>query len=259
MSEFWMFAIIGFLAQLIDGSLGMGYGMISSASLLLAGVSPAHASAATHAAKLFTSSTSAVSHMVHRNVDRRIFIRLCVFGSIGGVFGAYAITQINGPGIRPYVMAYLALIGVLIVYRSFRGDASDGRSPVHAEAPSVIGAAGGFADGIGGGGWGPVTTTSLIGTHHNPRYTVGSVNASEAIVTLAIILAFVVTHLTGVWNEAKSMWDLLVPVAGLIAGGVPAAAIAGYLPRIVNTRKLSAAVGVLIIFLAGHQLINVLH
>jgi uncharacterized protein len=253
--EFWIFAVIGFLAQLIDGSLGMGYGMISSASLLMAGVSPAHASAATHAAKLFTSTTSAVSHIVHGNVDWRIFRRLCIFGSIGGVIGAFVITQLSGSAIRPYVMAYLGLIGILIVYRAFTTDPTEKREPKYAEAPSVIGAAGGFADGIGGGGWGPVTTTSLIGTNHNPRFTVGSVNASEAVITLAIILSFLLSHLTGVWQESKSWGELLTPVAGLVVGGVPAAAIAGYLPRIVNTRKLAAAVGVLIICIAGQQLL----
>jgi uncharacterized protein len=255
LEEFWIFAAIGFLAQLIDGSLGMGYGMISSASLLIAGVSPAHASAATHAAKMFTSTTSAVSHIMHGNVDWAIFRRLCIFGSIGGAIGAFAITQVNGSSIRPYVMTYLGLIGVLIIYRAITTNPAEIQKPKFKEAPSVIGAAGGFADGIGGGGWGPVTTSSLISTHHNPRFTVGSVNAAESIVTLAIILSFAISHLSGAWVDAGSLTELLTPVAGLIVGGVPAAAIAGYLPRIVNTRKLAVAVGFLIICIAGQQLL----
>jgi uncharacterized protein len=259
MTEFWVFALIGFLAQLIDGSLGMGYGMISSVSLLFAGVPPAYASAATHAAKLFTSTTSAISHFTLGNVDHRIFWRLALFGSIGGVIGAFAITQFNGATIKPYVMGYLALIGLLIIYRSFRNDIDEKRPPTHPEAPSVIGTVGGFVDGIGGGGWGPVTTTSLLGTHHQPRHTVGSVNASEAVITAAIIVSFVVTHLTGAWKEAESFWSLLTPVAGLIVGGVPAAAVAGYLPRIVNARKMSAAVGALVLCIAGQQLYAAMH
>lgn len=258
MQEFLIFVVIGFLAQLIDGSLGMGYGMISSMSLLLTGVPPAYASAATHAAKLFTSTTSAISHAVHGNVDRRIFTRLAVLGSIGGVIGAFVITQIDGKAIRPYIMVYLALIGTLIVYRAFNNANSELARETHPEAPSMIGAAGGFVDGVGGGGWGPVTTTSLLVTHHNPRMTVGSVNASEAVITLAIILAFLVTHLSGAWRDAGSIWSLATPVAGLVVGGVPAAMIAGYLPKLVNARKLSAAVGMMIIVIAGQQLYTVL-
>ena len=230
----------------------------ASSSLLIAGVAPAYASAATHAAKLFTSSTSAVSHYALGNVDKRIFIRLAVMGSIGGVAGAFAITQLNGAAIKPYVMAYLALIGMLIVYRAFRKDQEQPAAPTKGEHASIIGAAGGFADGIGGGGWGPVTTTSLLATHHAPRTTVGSVNAAEAVVTVAIIVAFVITHLSGVWKDAGSMWSLATPVAGLVVGGIPAAVVAGYLPRMVNAKRLSAAVGVLIICIAGQQLFAML-
>jgi uncharacterized protein len=254
MNDFWIFAIIGFLAQLIDGSLGMGYGMISSSALLVAGVPPAFASAATHAAKLFTSTTSAISHYTLGNVDRRIFMRLALMGSVGGVLGAFLITQVNGAAVKPYVMAYLALIGVLIIYRSFSAVDDVKKHPQHAELPSLIGAAGGFADGIGGGGWGPVTTTSLLATHHDPRLTVGSVNASEAVITFSIILAFILTHITGVWRDAGDLGTLVMPVAGLIAGGVPAAIFAGYLPQMVNARKLSAAVGLMVIAVAGQQL-----
>jgi uncharacterized membrane protein YfcA len=254
MSEFWTFAAIGFMAQLIDGSLGMGYGMISSASLLVAGVPPAYASAATHAAKLFTSTTSAISHSAMGNVDRRIFIRLSTLGSIGGIIGAYAITQFSGASIKPYIMMYLAFIGLLIIYRSFKQNDDVAKKPSHPELPSAIGLVGGFVDGVGGGGWGPVTTTSLIGTHHNPRKTVGSVNAAEAVITLAIISAFFITHLAGAWRDAESISSLFTPVLGLIVGGVPSAVVAGYLPKLVNPKKLSAAVGVLILCIAGQQL-----
>jgi uncharacterized protein len=259
MQEFLIFVVIGFLAQLIDGSLGMGYGMISSVSLLIAGVPPAYASAATHAAKLFTSTTSAISHTFHGNVDRAIFVRLALFGSFGGILGAYVITQLDGQSVKPYIMTYLAFIGLVIVYRAYRGNQGSDPRPIHREAPSAIGTVGGFVDGIGGGGWGPVTTTTLLATRHDPRMTVGSVNASEAVITTCIILAFVVTHLTGVWRDASSLWTLITPVSGLIVGGVPAAVIAGYLPKIVNARKLSAAVGVLIICIASQQLYTVLN
>jgi uncharacterized protein len=252
--EFLIFAMIGFVAQLIDGSLGMGYGMISSASLLVAGIPPALASASTHAAKLFTSSTSALSHFALGNVDRRIFWKLAILGSIGGIIGAFSITQLNGAAIKPYVMAYLACIGALIIYRALRRDHELVIAHPKSMLPGFIGAAGGFADGIGGGGWGPVTTTSLLATGHAPRFTVGSVNAAEAVVTAAIITAFAVSHFTGVWTGAGDLRGLLTPVAGLIAGGVPAALIAGYLPRRVDARRMSAAVGVLILCIAAQQL-----
>ena len=254
MHEFLIFAIIGFLAQLVDGSLGMGYGMISSASLLVAGIPPALASASTHAAKLFTSSTSALSHFALGNVDRAIFWKLAICGSIGGVVGAVSITQIDGTTIKPFIMIYLALIGALIIYRALRQQQETVLTPPKSFIPRLIGAAGGFVDGIGGGGWGPVTTTSLLATGHEPRFTVGSVNASEAVITAAIISAFAVSHLTGSWTTGGSHWELFAPVAGLIAGGVPAALIAGYLPRRIDARRMSAAVGALIVCIAAQQL-----
>ena len=259
MHEFLTFALIGFLAQLIDGSLGMGYGMISSASLLVAGIPPALASASTHAAKLFTSGTSALSHFALGNVDRGVFWKLSVFGSLGGVLGAVAITQLNGAAIKPFVMAYLACIGVLIIYRALRQQNETVIAPPKGFIPGIIGAAGGFADGIGGGGWGPVTTTSLLATGHAPRFTVGSVNASEFVITSAIIAAFAISHLSGVWTNTGDMWMLLTPVAGLIVGGVPAALIAGHLPKRVDARRMSAAVGVLIICIAVQQLWTLLN
>jgi uncharacterized protein len=252
--EFLIFALIGFLAQLIDGSLGMGYGMISSSSLLVAGVPPAHASACTHAAKLFTSGTSALSHFSMGNVDKKVFMKLAVLGSAGGVIGAFAITQLNGAAIKPFVMVYLGLIGMLIIYRALRQQKEIVFAKPNSVAPGIIGAAGGFADGIGGGGWGPVTTTSLLATGHEPRFTVGSVNASEFVITVAIIAAFAISHFAGTWTDSGGFAELVIPVAGLIAGGVPAAVIAGYLPKRVDARRMSAAVGVLIICIAAQQL-----
>ncbi len=253
MDQFFLFALIGFLAQLVDGSLGMGYGVVSSAALLGVGVPPAQASACVHAAKLFTSGTSACSHHAFGNVDRSLFIRLAVLGAIGGGIGALLVSVVPGNVVRPVVVAYLCLVGLLIVYRAWVA-----RHPVeHArrEPPArIIGAAGGFVDGVGGGGWGPVVTSSLIGSGLNPRITVGTVNAAEFVVTVAVIATFIFAGISGLWQQTGEILDHAVAVSGLVAGGVPSAILAGYLPRKINTRKFSGAIGVVVLGIGLQQL-----
>jgi uncharacterized membrane protein YfcA len=120
MEDFILFLLVGFLAQMIDGALGMAYGVISSTTLLAFGVSPAHASAAVHAAEVFTSAAAGSSHLYHRNIDWKLFWRLAPFGVLGGCTGAYVLTGIDAGTIKPLVTAYLALVGVWLVFRSFR-------------------------------------------------------------------------------------------------------------------------------------------
>ena len=120
LSEFWIFLLVGFGAQLIDGALGMGYGVISSVVLLASGVPPAHTSASVHSAKLFTTAASGMSHLFHGNVDRRLFLILAIAGSAGGIAGAFFLTQVSGKTIRPYVFGYLLIMGLLILWRCWR-------------------------------------------------------------------------------------------------------------------------------------------
>jgi uncharacterized membrane protein YfcA len=251
MVDFVVFAVVGFLAQLIDGSLGMGYGVISSVVLLSTGVPPAQTSASVHAAKLFTTATSGSAHIVHGNVDRKLLWPLVIAGVIGGIFGAILLTQVKGNTIRPFVFGYLLIIGILIIVRAMR-------PPISAEPKKQLtvplGGIGGFLDAIGGGGWGPVVTSSLIGVGAAPRYVIGSVNAAEFVVTCAVVGVFFTTLVLGVWQEGAGLMDHFVPVAGLIAGGIPAALIAARMLHLVPRKPLTYAVGLLIIVLSVYEL-----
>lgn len=250
MSEFLLFLAVGFLAQAIDGALGMAYGVISSTTLLAFGVSPAHASAAVHAAELFTTAASGSSHLVHRNIDWKLFWRLMPFGVIGGVLGAFVLTSFPGGVMKPYVTAYLALVGVYLISRSFRRIPS---KPVAATVVAPLGLGGGFLDAAGGGGWGPIVTTGLLGFGGTPRYVIGTVNASEFLITLSVSLTFLFALLTGHWEQAGELTSNLAAVGGLIVGGLLAAPLAGLFVRKIKEILLLRLVGTLIVLLAGWQ------
>lgn len=250
MEDFLLFLVVGFLAQAVDGALGMAYGVISSTTLLAFGVSPAHASAAVHTAELFTTAASGSSHLYHRNVDWRLFWRLAPFGVIGGVVGAFVLTSFPGGAIKPYVTAYLAIIGVYLIIRSFRKIPS---KPVPAAAVAPLGLSGGFLDAAGGGGWGPIVTTGLLGFGGTPRYVIGTVNASEFLITLSVSLTFLFALLSGHWEEAGALSEQLYAVIGLVVGGVLAAPLAGLFVRKLKEGVLLRLVGTLITLLAGWQ------
>ena len=249
--DFMLFAIVGFLAQLIDGALGMAYGVISSTVLLSLGVSPAYASATAHAAEVFTTAASATSHVAHRNIDWKLFWRLAPAGVVGGVLGAYLLTSVDGDMARPFVTAYLTVMGCFILYRAFRG-VSPGLDPKTLFI-APLGIVGGFADAAGGGGWGPVVTSTLVGSGGKPRYVIGTVNAAEFLLASSISAAFLFALLSGHWEEAGELVDHAWSVAGLVVGGLLAAPLAGLVVKRVPTRGLMYAVGLLVICLAGYQ------
>ncbi|PTS81529.1 hypothetical protein DBR17_09600, partial [Sphingomonas sp. HMWF008] len=153
------FILVGFAAQMVDGALGMAFGIINSTLLVVfLGVPPALASASVHAVETFTTAASGVSHVLHRNVDWRLFRRLVIPGVLGGILGAYVLSNLDGSVARPFVMTYLAAIGLYLLYRAWRGR-------VEPREPKIIeplGFAGGFLDAAGGGGWGPVVTSNLL-------------------------------------------------------------------------------------------------
>jgi uncharacterized membrane protein YfcA len=254
LNEFWIFLCVGFFAQLIDGALGMGYGVISSVVLLASGVPPAHTSASVHSAKLFTTAASGTSHLLHGNVDRRLFWFLSLAGGVGGIAGALFLTQVPGDVIRPYVFGYLLIMGVLILWRSLREGRERHVLPGSFVAP--LGGIGGFLDAVGGGGWGPVVTSSLIGAGAQPRQVVGTVNAAEFLVTCAVVAAFATSLLSGLWSEGKGLLDHLLPIAGLILGGLPSAAIAGLLVKRAPRKTMTFAVALLVIALSSYELVR---
>ncbi len=245
-----IFAFVGFVAQLVDGALGMAYGVVSTTVLLAFGVPPATASASVHAAEVFTTGTSSISHITHKNVEWRAFWFLAPAGIIGGVLGAYVLTGIDGAVTRPFIVAYLAVMGAYILTRAFKVWPS---KPISGPVTVPLGLVGGFLDAIGGGGWGPTVSSSLIGAGGAPRYVIGTVNTAEFFVTVAISAAFVVALVTGHWENAGALMDHAGAVIGLVIGGVLAAPLAGYIVKAAPARTLTFAVGVLILLLAAFQ------
>lgn len=249
--SFILFLVVGFLAQIVDGALGMAYGVVSSSVLLAFGVPPAAASASVHTAELFTTAASAGSHVWHRNVNWRLFRMLAPVGIAGGVLGTYVVTSIDGNVLKPYVATYLGLMGVYILYRAFRQVTPVDQHKIILVAP--LGAVGGFVDAVGGGGWGPVVTTGLVGAGGAPREVIGTVNTAEFFLTAAVSAAFLTALLTGHWAEAEGLMTYAWAVGGLIAGGVIAAPMAGYVTRMLPQKYLMVAVGGLISLLAIYQ------
>ncbi len=248
---FWLFLLVGVAAQMVDGALGMAYGVISTSVLLAFGVPPAAASASVHAAEVFTTGASAISHAAYKNVRWRLFLPLAVGGVIGGVAGAYLLTGVDGDAIKPFIVAWLALLGVAILYRAWRNAPPRHHIPDLLTAP--LGLVGGFCDAAGGGGWGPTVTSAVVGAGVPPRSAVGTSIAAEFFVTCAISAAFLWALASGRWEAEGGMRQYLTAVAGLVAGGLLAAPFAGLIAKRAPTRALTWAVGALVLALAAWQ------
>jgi uncharacterized protein len=233
------FLLIGFAAQLVDGALGMAFGVISSTLLISMGVPPAAASAGVHTVESFTTAASGISHAIHRNIDLRLFTRLVVPGVIGGVIGAYLLTQIHADVARPVVLAYLSLIGFFLIWRA-------SGHPPHKRDPRVIapiGLVGGFLDAAGGGGWGPVVTSNLLIQGASPRKVIGTVSAAEFFLTVTISATFI---------AALGMEACTKATLGLLIGGVLAAPLGAYMAKRVPTRPLLMMVGIVLTLTSGY-------
>jgi len=262
---FGLFLLVGFFAQLVDGAVGMAYGVISSSVLLAFGVPPAQASATIHAAECFTTGASGASHMAHRNVDWKLLMRLAPAGVVGGVIGAYLLTSFNVDFIKAVVIAYLGILGVFLLIRALSKPKDD---EPHLKHVVPLGVAGGFLDASGGGGWGPIVTSTLLGRGHAPRYVIGTVNSAEFIVTVAISLTFFWTLFTGQLQLGEGVGEGmnltaddkmalgLSALIGLILGGIVAAPLAGYVTKIAPARVLLGAAAVLVMSLSVWQGIN---
>jgi uncharacterized protein len=251
MDTFLLFLFVGLVAQAVDGALGMAYGVISSSVLLAVGVPPATASASVHGAEVFTTAASAGSHIWHKNVEWRLFIPLACAGVIGGVLGAYVLAGIDGNAIKPFIIAYLAIMGIYILWRAGHDVAPRHIRPAWIVAP--LGVVGGFFDAIGGGGWGPTVSSTLVGSGAEPRRAIGTANAAEFLVTVAISATFVWSLVTGHWEEADAIQNHFTAVAGLVVGGLIAAPFAGLITKKVPRRALTYGVGGLLLILAAFQ------
>lgn len=242
---FWSAVAVGLLAQTVDGALGMAYGITSTTFLMAAGNSPLVATASVHIAEVFTTGVSGISHVRLGNVDKRLFFRLLVPGFIGAVGGALLVSQVDGALLKPYVSAYLAVMGLYVLSKVFKRIKIAQKEPRHVGKLALFG---GFVDAVGGGGWGPVVTTTLIGSGHNPRTTIGSVNFAEFFLTLGSAGAFAILVDEGPWAT----------VAGLVLGGFFAAPLAAVLCRRLPTKVLLALVGSLIAAISLYNLYNAL-
>lgn len=242
---FYEAILVGLLAQLVDGSLGMAYGITSTSFLIGIGATPAAASGAVHVAEIFTTAFSGISHIKFRNVHKDLFKKLVIPGVIGGIVGAYILTSVDGKLIKPYITVYLLLMGLFILRKAFVLIKHNNKKIKHVRKLALTG---GFLDAIGGGGWGPIVTSSLIGQGNSPRHTIGSVNTAEFFVSFATGITFILLGSPGHW----------ILVAGLIIGGLFSAPFAAYLTSKLSTKKLLIAVGFLITAISIYNLYKVI-
>jgi len=238
---FWAAVAVGFAAQAVDGALGMAYGITASTFLLGTGVSPAVATASVHMAEVFTTGFSGMAHVRHGNVDRRLFLRLLLPGIAGALLGAVLVTRIDGDTLKPFVSLYLLLMGVFILTKVVRQVRVARAAPRHVAKLALFG---GFVDTVGGGGWGPVVTSTLVGSGHDPRTTIGSVNFAEFFLSLSAAAAFAILVGPDTWPT----------IAGLVVGGAFAAPFAALLTRRLPARTLLVLVGTIISVLSAWNL-----
>lgn len=243
-SEFALYVAAGFVAQLIDGALGMAYGVSASSLLMAFGVPPAATSATVHAAECFTTGASAISHHAFGNVDRYLFRRLLIPAVFGAIIGAYLLSSIDGDVLKPYVSGYLIVMGIVIIAKAFF------RVPPRNVTTHLtpLGFCGALVDAMGGGGWGPIVASNLIVRGNDVRITVGSVNAVEFFVTLAASITFLLTI-------GLTHWSIIV---GLAVGGMIAAPFGAWAAKRIPHRPFMILVGLLVTVVSLRNLLKVL-
>lgn len=252
MERFIVLAVVGLVAQLVDGALGMAYGATSSTLLLAFGLSPASASASVHLAEMGTTLLSGAAHWRFGNVHWRVVRRIGFAGAIGAFLGAYVLTSLSTEVAKPWMAGILLAIGVYVLLRfSLWGTPKRrGRAYVRGRYLVPLGLVAGFIDATGGGGWGPVATPTLLATGKmEPRKVVGSVDTSEFLVATAASFGFLLSL-----GEEGISWQA---VGALLAGGIIAAPLAAWLVRKMAPRLLGAAVGGLIVITNTRTLMSV--
>jgi len=236
--QFVYYMLGGFIAQMIDGALGMAYGVSASTFLMSFGVSPAVASMSVHTSEIFTSGVSGFMHLRFGNVHTKLFKSILIPGVIGAILGAYILSEFENYNaiIKPLVGVYTLILGIIIIRKVIKK--SNKRKNI--KKVGWLALTGGFLDSIGGGGWGPVVSSTLIASGKNPRLIIGSVNLAEFFISLASSFTFF-TIIGG------SNWQ---PILGLILGGVCAAPIAAHLSKKLNVKAMMILVGIVIIIVS---------
>jgi uncharacterized membrane protein YfcA len=245
LEEILLFIAVGFAAQIIDGAVGMAYGVSATSVLLSFGVTPVVASSTVHAAEVFTTGASGVAHWRLGNVKKDLFWKLVLPGMVGGAAGAYILTEISSDKIQPLVASYLFILGAVILAKALR---KRHHEPANLRHTRKIGFAGAVLDAIGGGGWGPLVTSTLIGQGLQPRHAIGTSNAAEFFITTVITVTFLGT-------VGLELWPMIV---GLIIGGVVAAPFGALLARRLPDRTLMIMVAVVVMILSARNVIHYL-
>ena len=248
LNDILLFIAVGFAAQMVDGALGMAYGLTATTVLLSFGTTPAVASASVHAAEVFTTAASGASHWRLGNVDRVLLRRLVLPGMLGGFCGAYLLAAFPGDAMRPYIAGYLLCAGLVVLARGLRATQPvpiDGQA-LNGWFTRVTGLSGGFLDAVGGGGWGSLVTSTLIWSGMAPRIAIGTVNAAEFFVTTVVATTFLATI-------GLALWPVIL---GLVIGGVLAAPFAALAARHMPDRPMMILVGALIVLLSLRQLVK---
>ncbi|WP_138991540.1 sulfite exporter TauE/SafE family protein [Larkinella sp. C7] len=245
-SDFWYYVAGGFVAQMIDGALGMAYGVTASTLLLTVGVSPAAVSASVHSSEIFTSGVSGYMHLRFGNVNSKLFKAVLIPGVIGACMGAYVLVSLEQYSIyiKPVVAVYTAILGVLIIQKALTKRIK--KKPI--KKIGLLAWFGGTMDAIGGGGWGPIVSSTLIASGRHPRYTIGSVNLAEFFISLSSSLTFVT--LIGLTH-----WQIII---GLVLGGMIAAPIAAILSTRLPIKAMMIMVGVVVIIVSLRNIFTVI-
>lgn len=233
-----IFILAGFTAQLIDGALGMAYGITATSVLLSFGLSPIAATSSVHASEVVTSGVSGLSHLKFGNVEKKLFRSLLIPGVLGAILGAFLLSSLESYTdiIKPIVSIYTLILGIIIISKALKKDAI--RQKLTKIFPLAF--SGGFLDSIGGGGWGPIVSSTLMAQGKAPRFTIGSVNTAEFFVALASSLTFFTMVGTSYWNV----------ILGLIIGGVAAAPLGAFLTNKLPTKAIMITVGIIVIILS---------
>lgn len=252
MKKLIILAIVGFLAQLIDGALGMAYGVSSTTLLLAYGIAPAVASATIHLSEVATTAASGIAHFKFGNVDKVMLYRLIIPGSIGAFTGACFLSNLPGEIVKPYISAFLLLLGIYVVFRflfTFKSSEVKEAKPISIKQSIPLGLIAGFADATGGGGWGPIATPVLLSKKEmTARKVVGTVDTSEFAIAVSATIGFLIS--LG-WETVNFLW-----VGALVIGGIVAAPIAAWLVRKVPAQLMGILVGGFIILVNARTLLN---
>ncbi|HEV7780139.1 MAG TPA: TSUP family transporter [Chitinophagaceae bacterium] len=243
--QFLFFILAGFAAQMVDGVLSMGYGVTSATCLMSFGISPVSVSAAIHTSEIFTTGISGYSHYKFGNVNKKLFRHLLVPGVLGAIAGAILLVFLGekaGKWLMPVIALYAMFLGLKILVKAFRKN----KPGPKVKRIGWLAGAGGFLDSFGGGGWGPIVTSTLISKGRNPKYTIGSVSLTEFFVTLASATTFFI--MVGVHH-----WNI---VLGLIIGGSIAAPIAARLTGRLPKKTMMIAVGIMVMIWCARMIIK---